>query len=60
MDNILAYGTLSRNLIMYGKMLYNLEIEEAEGFRRVRVFEYEDAKYLHHMFNGDLVELIKL
>lgn len=59
-DDVYAFDTLSRNLLLYGKMLFNLETEEANGCRRVRIIELDGVKYVHHMFNGELIELIKL
>lgn len=52
--------TLHGYLMSYGKCLFNLETEEAEGFRRVRVLELDHKKYVHHMFNGDIVDIIEL
>lgn len=51
---------LHDDLLRYGTRLFDLDTEEVGGFRRVRVFELNGDKYVHHMFNGNVVEIIKL
>lgn len=51
---------LSRELLDYGKIKADLETVEKDGYRRIRVFEYDGKKYFHHMFNGEVVEVFEV
>lgn len=48
---------LSTDLLRYGTYIEDVETEEANGYRRVRIIEYKEKRYLHKMFNGELIEL---
>lgn len=47
---------LSKELLRYGLIKADVTTDDKDGCRRIRVFEYENKKYVHHMFNGELIE----
>jgi len=49
---------LHAQLVLYGTIRYDLQTQDSEGFRRVRVFEFKGQKYVHHMLNGDVIEIV--
>jgi len=53
---------MSNELLRYGRVRFDLQTEETNGCRRIRVIESKlnRKKYIHHMFNGDLIELIEI
>ena len=51
---------LSKNLLQYGEFLTDLITEEQEGCRRMRNIKLDNHIYFHHMFNGEILEIIKL
>ena len=46
----------ARTLLLYGTFKADVQLVEADGFRRIRVIELKDKKYFHHMFNGEMIE----
>lgn len=52
---------LSDLLLHYGiPMNFDLYSDEPEGCRRVRIYKYEGHIFIHHMFDGQLVEVYEL
>ncbi len=51
---------LSKNLLQYGEILTDLTTEEQEGCRRMRNIKLNNHIYFYHMFNGEILEIIKL
>lgn len=50
----------SIELLRYGFIKADVLTDEKDGCRRIRVFEYENKKYFHHMFNGELIECYEI
>lgn len=48
--------SISKDLLRYGDIKADVTTDEKDGCRRIRVIEYQNKKYFHHMFNGELVE----
>lgn len=51
---------LSIDLLRYGFFKADVTTEEKDGYRRIRVIEYQNKKYFHHMFNGELIEVYEV
>ena len=49
-----------KDLLKYGVFKADVQTEEKDGCRRIRVIEYENKKYFHHMFNGELIECYEI
>lgn len=49
-------NSLSKELLTYGDIKADIETEEKYGYRRIRVIDLKGVKYLHHMFNGEVIE----
>lgn len=46
----------STELLRYGIIKEDRQTEEENGYRRIRVIEYENERYLHEMFNGEVIK----
>ena len=46
----------STELLRYGTFIEDVQTEEENGYRRTRVIEYQGKRYLHKMFNGEVIE----
>lgn len=46
----------STELLRYGIIKEDRQTEEENGYRRIRVIEYENKRYLHEMFNGEVIK----
>lgn len=51
---------LSKDLLAYGTFKADYETVEKDGFRRIRIIECDGKIYLHHMFNGELVDCYEI
>ena len=51
---------LSKALLHYGKILYDVNTVEQNGFRRVRAIKYNGMIYMHHMLNGEVIDIQEL
>lgn len=47
-------------LLTYGDIKADLPTVEKDGYRRIRVIDFEGKKYFHHMFNGKVVEIFEV
>lgn len=52
--------SFSNDMFRYGTFKADIETEEKNGFRRIRVIEYQGKKYLHHMFNGEIIDIYEV
>lgn len=53
-------GELSKKLLRYGKITSDTEVDEDNGYRRIRTIRLNDKIYYHHMFNGKIVEIFEI
>lgn len=51
---------LAENVLLYGYVKADVETEEADGFRRIRVVDLDGKKYFHHMFNGKVIDCFEV
>lgn len=51
---------LERDLIRYGEIVSDTEIENEDGFHRIRIIKYDNGVYFHKMFNGEVIEVKKI
>lgn len=51
---------LAKEVLLYGNVKADVETEEADGFRRIRVVDLDGKKYFHHMFNGEVIECFEV
>lgn len=51
---------MERNLIRCGEYIKDVQTEEKDGYRRIRIIKYDEELYFHHMFNGEVIECVKL
>jgi len=45
------------NILRDGECFFDMETEEYEGFRRIRIIGYRGDIYIHQMFNGETIEM---
>lgn len=53
-------NVLSKELLNYGSIKFDMETKEEDGYRRLRVIRYKRRVYVHHMWNGRIIELFEI
>lgn len=49
----------SQGMLKYGRIKADIELRE-NGFHLIRIIELGDKTYLHHMFNGEIVDIYEV
>lgn len=60
MMTIAQRENLSKGLLRYGVITEDISRVTKNGYRRMRVIEYQGKKYFHKMFNGTLIECYEI
>lgn len=47
-------------LLRYGTFIKDIQTEEEKGYRRTRIIEYEGKRYIHEMFNGEVIKCCEM
>lgn len=50
----------NEELLSYGCVVADIETEEKDGYRRIRVIRLGEIRYFHHMFNGEVIECFEV
>lgn len=48
---------ISKGFLRYGDIKYDITTVENYGYRRIRVIRLNNKIYLHHMYNGEVIEI---
>lgn len=47
-------------LLRYGTFIKDIQTEDENGYKRIRVIEYEGKRYIHEMFNGKVIKCYEM